>query len=436
MNLFMLEIVLKRPFISIFSLLIYFLANGSSYAEERKPLYAAPGIVSYKISLRNTDPVPYFLVEMTFPSTNIATFTLRRFGRQEFDQCVERDLEIVSVRNARRTQKTEPLDHILSAAPTGSGPVIITYKIIPKLRGFSYTVGQVSTCDPIILTKNNFYIDGRGFFPAQIMVDHSGNTFRIEKAELSFQNIPEHWEMITSLGNLELNQPPKTYDRWRLRDAQYLAGTITFASFQSGKKKVSLATVGHSPEYLDAMQNAFKKVMPYFNHALGEVKPYRHSIFLMPASASPYNFSGYVGVAKWDSQGLFFTPFTNVDKLILAMTHELSHRWVPGKIGRLEKGKQGSWIREGIPEYISYKALVDLELEPFDALVTRLNLAQQNLALKHTEELFDYDEGLLLAFSLDRKTWNPMESPPEHMILFENLWHDRKRLWRREITKF
>lgn len=343
------------------------------------------------------DANPHVIVATTFPSKNLQSVLLTHPQR---DNCLDPSFELVAFEDAVTFVDDRP-GVLFAARPAGEKPISVTYKVTPKLRDYDFHIADVASCDPVVLSAQNFFADGPGLFLRARPTNLAGEPFTIGAASVVFRNAPAAWSLDSSLAGGDLKSGVHLDAYERLFGALFIGGGYDAAYTPAGDVTVSSFSASQTTRNLAAnVREAISKAIPYFGGKWGALNAATHSVFLVPTVAGGDSFGGLVAEQKTDAQYIVYSASADIDDIVQSAIHELAHLWV----GRATHYQHIDFIREGLTEYVSQKAVYDLKLADADRMIWRANLALQNIASGGVPQLAEYDEGFLMALALDAKS--------------------------------
>jgi predicted metalloprotease with PDZ domain len=353
-------------------------------------------VVTVDVTVVKDDGDPHFLVKAVFPAGNLQSLRLTHPAR---DLCVEPAYEIVGLKNAERRPADQAQGIFLAAEPTGEGPVEVAYEVRTKLRAYDFHIGAVASCDPLVLTNDNFFAEGTALFLRPRPVNVKGEPFRFGPASVSFHGLPDDWSLNTSIAGGDLTEGVTLDAHDDLFGALFAGGRSTALHRPVGGVMVSTYAPGDSPGHSEPVQAGIEKALPYFAKKWGAFDGAAYSIFFVPTTAGGESFGGLVGEQKHDAQYIVHAATAQSDEVVTSAIHELAHWWTSQAAAYMDL----DFVREGFTDYIAQRAMYDLGLAPTEKIVERANLALLNMALDRIPQLKEYDEGYVIALALDAK---------------------------------
>lgn len=383
--------------------LILFFAVASCAVPKPKVTENTSAEVTYAVRIGQDAEHPKIYVDLSFPAKDVGSFALKLMPNLGVDHCLQPEYQILKTGNIVRDPKHETGVSLISGAPENAArPISVSYVITPDFRSLSQNVDEVSGCAPIRVGVDHFYADGSALFFAVRPIDTSGQVFRFHFASVTFNDPYPAPEVFSSIGAIPKNTSFSINELWKLRSSVFVGGDYEASQHKQRGTTISTYSVPALADEGRQVTNELFRAAQYYSQQWDIPLFSEYAIFLSLAPGSPTNFGGFTGTAKFNSQTNFVTPKTNHTAMLHVMLHELAHWWLPNKLGVLDMPDPG-WIREGLTEYAASRAMVATGVVKSDFLVRRLNLALQNLGLKHTPELQDYDAGFSRAFALDAR---------------------------------
>lgn len=300
--------------------------------------------------------------------------------------------------NARPLDLDMTDDRTIQLERVGPGPISISYRVTTELRHQDLTVPAVNGCNILLSTPGGVFVDGAALLLAPRSPD-GWPRYRVGRTILRFEGNSPNAVTVSSLsgrGGAEWEVP-------RFDD-------LRFAFFATGSFAIDRATDASAIRVFgpdinietgQRLGRAGGRLIPHLSQQWGEPGFEGYSAFMIGTTGRDGDLAESSGMARPAAHVVFHGPAMDEHWLLVMFAHEVVHSWIPSRFGRLEEGADWRWLREGLTDYLTHKTLLDLDLAGSDHFVDRLNVALQNMALGHTPELKDYDEGFVLFAALD-----------------------------------
>jgi predicted metalloprotease with PDZ domain len=359
-----------------------------------------PAVVEVTILQDGADGEPAYQVEMSIPvEDDLPLLVLRDMSYSE-PNCPELHFSFGRVENARVLDSDLADDRRVRLEPAGDGPVSISYRIQTDLRAADLTVAGVHGCNILLARPDGVFLDGGALLLAPRSAPGVWPPYRVGRTVLRIEGLPEGAPVS---GSLARQQGSREWDVERFDDLRFaFFATGAFArdpADEAGTFRI------HAPdldqERRQRLRSAGDRLVSHFSQHWREARFTDYTAYMIETTGRGTDLGESVGMARGNAHVLFHGPATDYESLLVMFAHELAHSWIPSRLGQLAPDHDWSWLREGLTDYLARKALIELDLAEAGSLVDRLNLALQNTVLRHTPQLEDYDEGLLIWAAMD-----------------------------------
>lgn len=359
-----------------------------------------PAVVEVTILQDGADGQTAYQVDMTIPVVgDLPLLVLRDMSYPE-PNCPELQFAFGQVENARVLDLDLEDDRRVRLEPVGDGPVFISYRIQTDLRAADLTVAAVNGCNILLARPDGVFLDGGALLLAPRSAPGVWPPYRVGRTVLRIEGLPEGTPVS---GSLARQQASGEWDVERFDDLRFaFFATGAFARDPAGEAgTVRIHAPDLDQERRQRLRSAGDRLVAHFSQHWREARFTDYTAYVIETTGRGNDLGEQVGMARSNAHVLFHGPATDYDSLLVMFAHELAHSWIPWHLGQLAPDHDWSWVREGLTDYLARKALIDLDLAEAGSLVDRLNLALQNKELRHTPQLEDYDEGLLIWAAMD-----------------------------------
>lgn len=242
--------------------------------------------------------------------------------------------------------------------PNSDGQVSLSYTISFDTRG-----EQTASYGPI-LTKHEMQV-----FACQVVLG-VGEWGTSKQFNFSFGNLPHGWTGYSSISP-DSQEWSHTGSDVSLRPVVIGASESSKHTFLVEGKPVTLFLSSAFKSRAKSLQGQVEKIVRYQRDWF---KDYETPYYLISINSRADNLAG---IRISNCFACFIKPDSTDEEIMLLLSHEMCHNWIPGKISVSQPAEENfwdwGWFAEGVNDYFSQKLLLEAGIITRDRFVELIN---------------------------------------------------------------
>ena len=264
-------------------------------------------------------------------------------------------------------------DGKLSVAHAANVPLKLTYKLLEQ-DGRQGSINDASFFHAPVLKKDVFHLIGFSSLAIPLVEERNTAGQRAALVKLNW-HLPDNWQSSESFESKA--QSPIAFDN--LFRTAFTAGEFEALSRAIGQKKLKVISTGSWSFSEKQLADKLSFILTAMNESWGD-RPVDYHVSLLPL-APTNNMSGFTGSALNHAFVASGTENIELDFLTKFLTHEITHDWIPLRLGHFPNCKDDNtncaasiyWFSEGFTDFYSLWLLKEYEIITHDNFVKQTN---------------------------------------------------------------
>ena len=306
--------------------------------------------LTYKFTPIFEDDQTRLDIELTFTGDADGTTDIRRGGRWSRDSKAGTRFRQLTVSGGAAKLQGDVYQPNLTITHDPSAELIITYSLSSEDMHDAST--DIEYFYVPVLQPDVIHLIGSTSLVVP-MPETRGQAYNVD---IQWEGLPEDWREANTLPNRPISNGEITSSVFIVAPSESLSrvsGAYELNILQSGTHAFS--------------RDDFKKEMVEIFEGQNTLWQSDQSKYLITLLGTPEsaNYSAFTGTGRFNSFASAASPDLELDFLVRFLSHEVTHNWMPGKLGKWPGCDEGdscppkiSWFSEGFTDFVMTRAML------------------------------------------------------------------------------